>query len=53
MSATAISHAEIADLVKEDDFISQTETDPSFGKFFLSKMFKCYESPLVGPKTEN
>ena len=32
-------------------FMAKTETDPSFGKFFFSEMFKWYEQAVNPPKT--
>ena len=31
-------------------FMSKTETDPAFGKFFFSEMFKWYEQSVAGTK---
>jgi hypothetical protein len=33
-------------------FMSKTETDPSFGNFFFSEMFKWYESIIGAKKPE-
>ncbi len=32
------------------NFMSKTETDPAFGKFFFSEMFKWYEQNVQKPK---
>ncbi len=34
-------------------FMSKTETDPAFGKFFFSEMFKWYEQAVTSEKPQN
>jgi type I restriction enzyme, R subunit len=46
----SINEAFLSNVDEFLSFMSKTETDPAFGKFFFSEMFKWYEETITGKK---